>query len=77
MSEKSRRQLIRHITEYQTSRFGENPTREQRQAIATATGFVFETLSAVSNKNSESISFFLYLCEITEKYVSMFCFGSD
>lgn len=48
LSEKSRRLLIRHITNFQTSRFGSNPTAAQKQAVATATGFVFQTISAVS-----------------------------
>lgn len=48
LTEKSRRQLIRHITDYQILRFGSNPTPDQKQSIATVTGFVFQTLSAVS-----------------------------
>lgn len=51
LTEKSRRQLIRHIIDYQTKRFGPKPSLDQRQAIVTATGFLFECLSTVSEKS--------------------------
>lgn len=49
-TEKTRRQLIRHVTEYQLSRFGKNTTIEQKESVAVATGMLFPSLSAVSNK---------------------------
>lgn len=45
---KSRRQLIRHLVEFQTQRFGEKAKQSEMDAIATAAGFIFKMLSAVS-----------------------------
>lgn len=48
LTESTRRKLIRHITDYQIIRFGAKPNHERRMAIATAAGFLFKTLSSVS-----------------------------
>lgn len=48
LTETTRRKLIRHITDYQTVRFGDKANQEQRMAIATAAGFLFKSLSSVS-----------------------------
>lgn len=47
MTVKSRRQLIRHLNEFQNSRFGSAPNQEQRMAVAKAAETVFNTMSAV------------------------------
>lgn len=47
LTDKSRRLLIRHLNDYQTERFGENPNKGQKDAIATAASCIFTTLSVV------------------------------
>lgn len=61
LKESSRRKLIRHITDYQTLRFGTKPSQEQKMSIATAAGFLFKSLSSVS----ENI---LFLFDCARKY---------
>lgn len=48
LTEKSRRLLIRHLNDYQKERFGINPNQAQKDAIASATSFIFTSLKAVN-----------------------------
>lgn len=48
LTAKNRRELIRHLTEYQIQRFGQNPTQNEKDSIATAAGFLFKMFTPVS-----------------------------
>lgn len=48
LTAKNRRELIRHLIEYQTHRFGQNPKQNEKDAISTAAGFLFKMLTPVS-----------------------------
>lgn len=48
LTTKCRRQLIRHLTEYQTKRFGQTPKQNEKDSIANAAAFVFKMFTSVS-----------------------------
>lgn len=50
LTEKSRRQFIRHLTDYQIQRFGVNIKTNEKESVAVAAGFVFRSLTPVSNR---------------------------
>lgn len=54
LTEKSRRQLIRHLTEYLELKFGSNSSAKQRtdqkEAVARATVFLFASLKSEQTK---------------------------
>lgn len=55
LTEKSRRELIRHVFEYQTSRFGKDPNDDQKKAIDKAVVFLFPSLKS-NGKKGDTVS---------------------
>lgn len=48
LTEKSRRLLIRLLNDFEKERFGLTASKEQKDAIAVATTFIFKCLSVVN-----------------------------
>lgn len=60
LTEKSRRELIRHVFDYQTSRFGNDPNDDQKLAIDKAVLFLYPFLKS-NGKKGGTVSFYLDL----------------
>lgn len=56
LSEKYRRQLIRHVAEFAMLKFGDLPKPEQKEAVAKAVIFLFPPLKSTTSKTG-TVSF--------------------